>query len=59
MFNKYVEFVEEILKGEKNLFFGIAYTLIQLMQKKGFKMHSKNNQEDVNNQNEFTSRIER
>ena len=38
MFERYLELTQDILKGEKTLFYGIAFLLIQLMEKKGFKM---------------------
>jgi hypothetical protein len=31
MVEEYLDFTEDILKGEKTLFYGIAYSLIQLM----------------------------
>lgn len=35
---KYLDFTEDILKGEKTLFYGVAYAIVQLMEKKGFKV---------------------
>jgi hypothetical protein len=35
---KYLEFIEDILKGEKTLFYGVVYAIVQLMEKKGFRI---------------------
>lgn len=33
-----MDFTEDILKGEKTLFYGVVYAIVQLMEKKGFNI---------------------
>ena len=35
---KYLDFTEDILKGEKTLFYAVSYAIVQLMEKNGFKV---------------------